>query len=355
MKRAIFMILLVNFCIPIFAQPKSFNEFKAYMQTNILSIDPIEGLLVTKKNAGAGKYVDTQYFIFKKDGLFKTYIVSGSEVFEANYSFKKAMQTNNYIGVEYLRDEQLPTKIDEFGRLQISSKYGTEIWTKEFPSIDDYQDAQKKIQQEEAAKNKLRGCSGFVISTDGYILTNYSVIENKNKIFVKGINGDFSKIYDAKLIVSDKSNDLAIIKIEGLVLKMPPFTLNNELIDVGNEVFSLGFNDLTSSEIKLNNSIISSKVGLDNDISSYAISSVLTPNNVGSPLFDKQGSLIGIINLKNLGIQNSSFATKTNYISNLISLLPLKIKFQVNNILASKSLSEKVKILKDYICIIEAN
>lgn len=53
--------------------------------------------------------------------------------------------------------------------------------------------------------------SGFIISNDGYILTNYHVIEDSSHISVSMYNGDS---YDAVLIGYDKSNDIAVLKID---------------------------------------------------------------------------------------------------------------------------------------------
>ena len=53
--------------------------------------------------------------------------------------------------------------------------------------------------------------TGFALSSNGYIVTNHHVTKGASKIKVKGVKGNFSKSYNAKVVLEDKNNDLAII------------------------------------------------------------------------------------------------------------------------------------------------
>lgn len=145
--------------------------------------------------------------------------------------------------------------------------------------------------------------TGFAISPNGYIATNHHVIEGGSSISVRGINGDFSKQYSAKVITEDKKNDLAIIKIDDenfTSLGIPPYLIKGKTSEVGTSIFVLGY-PLRSSmgdEIKLTNGIISSKSGFQGDITTYQISAPIQPGNSGGPLFKSNGELIGIVNAK---------------------------------------------------------
>ena len=55
--------------------------------------------------------------------------------------------------------------------------------------------------------------TGFAISSNGYIATNYHVVEGQDKIKVKGIKGEFTQSYTAEVVKVDKFNDLAILKV----------------------------------------------------------------------------------------------------------------------------------------------
>ena len=201
--------------------------------------------------------------------------------------------------------------------------------------------------------------TGFAISSNGYIATNNHVITGAESIKVRGINGDFSKTYKAKLIVTDKNNDLAIIKIdeEFSPLGPIPFIISAKSSDVGNSIFCLGYplRSTMGDEVKLTNGIISSRSGFQGDITTYQISAPVQPGNSGGPLFDDKGTLIGIVNAKHLDAENVSYAIKSSYLLNLIDVMAKPPDLQSISMLENKSLSEQVKIIKNFIYIIETN
>ena len=77
--------------------------------------------------------------------------------------------------------------------------------------------------------------SGFIISVDGYILTNFHVIEDSDSISVSMYNGDR---YDATLIGCDESNDIAVLKIEAEGLS-PVILGNSDNLNVGDSVVAI--------------------------------------------------------------------------------------------------------------------
>ena len=202
--------------------------------------------------------------------------------------------------------------------------------------------------------------TGFAISSNGYIVTNYHVIENANSIEVKGVNGNFYRKLSAKVIVSDERNDLAILKINDpnfTSLGSIPYTFRQGIADVGENVFVLGY-PMTYSmgeEIKLTNGIVSSKTGFKGDISLYQISAPVQPGNSGGPLFDKNGNLIGIVSAKHSLAENAGYAVKISYLKNLIDLLPQTINQPTSNTLNGKVLTEQVKIASNFVYIIVVN
>lgn len=202
--------------------------------------------------------------------------------------------------------------------------------------------------------------TGFAISNNGYIVTNYHVIENANTIEVIGVNGNFSEKLSAEVLVSDEKNDLAIVKINDpnfTTLGTIPYTFRQGIAEVGENVFVLGYPMISSmgKEIKLTNGIISSKTGFKGDISAYQVSVPIQPGNSGGPLFDKNGNILGVINAKHLLAENASYAIKVNYLKNLIELLPQTIKQPKLNSLNGKTLTDQVKIASNYTYLIVVN
>jgi len=202
--------------------------------------------------------------------------------------------------------------------------------------------------------------TGFAISSNGIIITNNHVVRGATKIMVKGINGDFSKSYKAKIIIEDKNNDLSLIQIEDAnfsTLGAIPYLIPTKTVDVGTSVFVLGYplRATMGDEIKLTNGIVSSKSGFQGDVTSYQISAPVQPGNSGGPLFDSKGNIIGIINAKHLGAENVSYGIKSSYIINLIELMNIPPKLQTVSTLNTKPLTEQAKVAKKFTYIIEVS
>lgn len=202
--------------------------------------------------------------------------------------------------------------------------------------------------------------TGFAISSNGYIVTNYHVIENAKSIEVKGINGNFTRKLSAKVVVSDEKNDLAVIKIEDsrfTTLGTIPYNFRKGVADVGENIFVLGYPLTTTmgEEVKLTNGIVSSRTGFKGDITLYQISAPVQPGNSGGPLFDKNGNLLGVINAKHSYAENAGYAIKVSYLISLMDLLPVTINQPSVNSLNGKSLTEQVKIASNFTYIIVIN
>lgn len=199
--------------------------------------------------------------------------------------------------------------------------------------------------------------SGIILNKEGFLVTNYHVIDGANVIDVFiNINGKTQK-YTAREVVSDKQNDLSILKIDVKKgsISPPPFSVSYTVKDVGTSVFALGYpmSDLLGEELKVTDGIISSKSGYQGDITTYQISAPIQPGNSGGPLFAKDGSLIGITNAGVPDAQNVGYAIKATYLRTLIDSAPMPITIPVNNTISSLSFPEKIKRLSTYVILIK--
>ena len=201
--------------------------------------------------------------------------------------------------------------------------------------------------------------SGFALK-NGYIATNYHVVENARNITVQGIKGSFSTEYKATVVATDKFNDLAIIKISDSRFSgfgTTPYRVKTSTSEVGEEVFVLGY-PLTSTmgdEIKLTTGVVSSKTGFQGDVSLYQISAPIQPGNSGGPLFDGNGNLIGIVNAKHKGAENVGYAIKASYLNNLVeSAVSSNILPSINSV-SSQPLTNKVKNLRNFVFMIKCS
>lgn len=203
--------------------------------------------------------------------------------------------------------------------------------------------------------------TGFFIDVDGYIATNYHVVENANVIVVEFIRNGEKLNYTAEVIQTDKQNDLAIIKIKDsdfIPFTSIPYNFKIETSDVGTTVFALGYPmalSVMGTEIKFTDGKLSSKTGYKGDITTYQTTTPIQPGNSGGPLFDYDGNLIGI-NSSMIGhdvADNVSYAIKSSYLSNLVDALPIYIYLPDDTSIADEILTEKIKILSPYVVLIK--
>lgn len=203
--------------------------------------------------------------------------------------------------------------------------------------------------------------SGFFLSKEGYIATNQHVIEGAKEIQVEYLSNGEKKVFKAEVVISDKTSDLAILEITDEKFEMNhsiPYNLDFKIKDIGSEVFALGYPmaDVLGDEIKYTEGSISSKTGINGDISSYQISVPIQPGNSGGPLFDANGNVVGItssiLNREMFDSENVNYAIKVSYLKNLIDVLPKTIKANNSVVLKKMSKTEKIKELKNFIPII---
>ena len=207
--------------------------------------------------------------------------------------------------------------------------------------------------------------SGLLISKDGYIATNNHVVTSE-KYTVKNLGVEFNykdeiKTFKAKVIKSDKINDLAIIKITDKNfkgLKSIPYSAIEDEADLGEEVFALGYPmalTLMGNDIKFTDGRISSKTGYKGDISTYQTTTPIQAGSSGGPLFDFKGNLLGINSsgLDKKIADNVAYTIKTSYLKTLLNVLPKKIQLPKENNFEGLSNTEKIKILTKYVVLIK--
>jgi len=203
--------------------------------------------------------------------------------------------------------------------------------------------------------------TGFFIDKNGYIATNYHVVEGANEIEIEFTRNGLKESYPAKIIQTDTQNDISIIKIYSSefnsFIKLP-YNFKTNISDVGSNVFALGYPmALTTmgTEIKFTDGKISSKTGYQGDITTYQTTTPIQPGNSGGPLFDYDGNIIGINSaiLRPDVADNVSYSIKSSYLKNLIDVLDYNLSLPKDSLIANKTLTEKIKILSDYVVLIK--
>jgi len=168
-------------------------------------------------------------------------------------------------------------------------------------------------------KSKALG-SGFIISSDGYIITNNHVIEKADEINVKLYNG---KEYKAKKVGRDPLTDLALLKIDVGNTELKPLKLgDSDNLEVGEWVLAIG--NPFGLESSYTAGIISAKgrdLGegpFDNFLQTDAS---INPGNSGGPLVNLKGEVIGINTAIIASGQGLGFAVPVNTLKNILPQL----------------------------------
>jgi S1-C subfamily serine protease len=366
MKKIIIAVLTLITYTNLYSQAfNSEEDVYKYLKDNITNIDRIEGIYkyssFTQKNNDEPVKVAMASvnvaIVADKDVYNAYWITNGSRLLNQK-SFMQVKKRDylkiyeaTFYGsepkeVEFIGDNNFRVYKEKAKRkTDSSSESNLYAFEKTFPTKADI----------EAAMPKAAKCTGFLINTN-LIVTNLSVVEKAKSIKIRGIKSDFAKTYTGTILQSDKNNDLALISLEDPTLKLTSaITINNATLETGNEVLILGYPSTaaTADEIKLTNSIVSSKSGFQGDATSYQLNNGVDLGNIGGPVFDKKGALIGIINGRNAGAENSSYCIKAAYLNGLLNSLPVKVKMPATNLLAAKPLSEKIKALDKLVYFIE--
>lgn len=168
--------------------------------------------------------------------------------------------------------------------------------------------------------------SGFVITQDGYILTNYHVIDGASSIKVAFVDGT---TYDAALVGGEEANDIAVLKIDAAGLT--PVTLgDSDNLVVGEQVAAIG-NPLGELTYTLTAGYVSARdrsITMENGevMNMLQTDTAINSGNSGGPLFNMYGQVIGITSAKysssssssNASIEGIGFAIPINDVKDMV-------------------------------------
>lgn len=166
--------------------------------------------------------------------------------------------------------------------------------------------------------------SGFILTDDGYVITNHHVIENSDSITVSLYDGT---AYEAELIGYDAGNDIAVLKVEAEGLT-PVVIGDSENLNVGDSVIAIGnpLGELTFSLTSGAVSALDREITLSNSVTMELIQTdcAINSGNSGGALFNLYGEVVGVTNAKYSGsgggasIDNIGFAIPVNHVKDII-------------------------------------
>ena len=136
--------------------------------------------------------------------------------------------------------------------------------------------------------------TGVIFSEDGYIVTNYHVLEGGSECYI-GL--DTGEMFEARYAAGDAANDLAVLKIDGMGLPTAEFG-DSDLLTVGDKVYAIGNPLGVELRGTLTDGIVSAinrDVWVDNrTMTLIQTNAALNSGNSGGPLINEYGQVVGI-------------------------------------------------------------
>ena len=205
-----------------------------------------------------------------------------------------------------------------------------------------------------ANTERFRG-TGFAITSNGLIVTNYHVINGADSVYVQNGAG---KSFKVKVLYTEPESDIAILKIVDTSFRnlgAIPYTFKTSESDLAESVYTYGY---PQDSPVYNDGKVTSAVGLNGDSLDYQISIPINAGDSGSPLIDSKGNVVGIVQAKETKLEGVHLAVKASYLLDAIHNIPAdsltkKINLNTKNTLAGLSTVQQIKKLKNYVFIVK--
>jgi S1-C subfamily serine protease len=148
------------------------------------------------------------------------------------------------------------------------------------------------LSHEASGHRGLSTGTGFFVSWDGHVVTNFHVIRGASRVRVKLDDGD---LIDAEVLTRDEENDLALLKVDAIRKPLPMRRVHD--LSKGQEVFTLGYPliSLQGQEQKATFGRVNALSGVQGDTRFVQIDAPIQPGNSGGPLVNGMGEVVGIV------------------------------------------------------------
>jgi len=160
--------------------------------------------------------------------------------------------------------------------------------------------------------------TSFAISSNGYFATSLHIVKNANEIY---LSTNDSVKYRADVVIQDSKHDIAILKINDTLFenfRSIPYTLKQNELNIGENVFTLGY---SKKDIVFNEGSVSSNTGFNDDTLTFQVSIPANPGNSGGPIINLYGELSGVLLAKNTDNESATFAVPSKHINCLMDSL----------------------------------
>ncbi len=201
------------------------------------------------------------------------------------------------------------------------------------------------------------GGTSFLIDVKGLLVTNAHVVQNANNIAVSSKGHD----YIAKVVYIDNTRDLAFLQIEDENYKEIsniPYSISQSTTDLAESIFTLGY---PRNEVVYGQGYLSAKTGFNGDTLSCQIELAANRGNSGSPILNKHGDVIGVLNGRQTDAEGFTFAIHSKYILEALTDLKKsdstfqKIKLPAHSAIRGMDRVHQVKRVEECVFMVKVN
>ena len=190
--------------------------------------------------------------------------------------------------------------------------------------------------------------SGFFVNNEGYIISNYHVVESCDEVKIHYNNAS----HTTKIVASDKVNDLTLLKAN--IKPNDFFPISKENIGLLEEVYVAGFpfGKSISSSIKVTKGVVSSLTGIGDNYSNFQVDAALQPGNSGGPIIDEKGNVVGVavakldflkvIKFFEVIPENTNFGIKSSVVKTFLNTNSINLLSPSSKVLKKKDIGSRI-------------
>lgn len=226
--------------------------------------------------------------------------------------------------------------------------------------IEDIRQSQNKIindlnkkANKPAIENKYSG-TGFALSNEGYLVTNYHVTEGADSIYIQTRDGNYYKAYTVSF---DAAADIAVLKVEGKNFRFSktgqiPYSFAGTKSLLGEQVYTLGY---PQDEVVYSEGYISSRNGYMGDSVQYRLELPAEPGQSGAPVLDPAGNIVAIVTGKESNTEGTTYAVSSKAMLKLLKNMPQAsaIHLPKTNKLSRLNRTQQIEKIQDFTCVVK--